>query len=337
MIRWVLLLPFTILLLLSTIVAQNAAQTVAEVDGDRISLQDLREASRAPLARLEDQTYRLKQQKLRELIEDRLLAHEAHRRNISLESLINAEITSKAAEVTPQEIDTVYELYKNRLHKPESEVEGQLRSLLHERNVKARRHEFANTLQANAKVTVYLDPPPPFRVAVGMDGPSRGAAGALVTIVEFEDYQCPFCKNAHDILERVLLRYKDKVRVVHRDFPLQSLHPAAWKAHEAGRCAEEQGKFWEYRDLLYKNAPAANPEQLTSYASQLGLDSSDFKKCLDTGKFKAVVQKDEDQANRLGIQGTPAFFINGQLLSGAQPESEFARIIDEELNKRAQR
>ena len=337
MIRWVLLLLSTMLLLPSTIAAQKTAETVAEVDGDRISLQELTEASSAPLARLEAQAYRLKQQKLQELIEDRLLAHEAHRRNVSLESLIDAEITSKAAEVTPQQIDTVYELSKNRLQKPESEVEGQLRSLLHERNVKARRHEFANTLQANAKVAVYLDPPPPFRAAVGGDGPSRGADGALVTIVEFEDFQCPFCKNAHDILERVLLRYKDKVRVVHRDFPLQSLHPASWKAHEAGRCAEEQGKFWEYRDLLYKNAPAAGPEQLTTYASQLGLDSSDFKKCLDSGKFKAAVQKDEDEATRLGIQGTPAFVINGQLLSGAQPESEFARIIDAELNKRAQR
>jgi protein-disulfide isomerase len=336
MIRWVLLLSSTVLLLLATIVAQNATETVADVDGDKISFQDLREVSSAPLARLEEQAYRLKQQKLQELIEGRLLAHEAHRRNVSLEALINTEIASKAAEVTPQEIDTAYELYKNRLHKPESEAEEQLRSLLHERNVKARRHEFANTLQANAKVTIYLDPPPPFRVAVGTDGPSRGAAGALVTIVEFEDFQCPFCKNAHDILERVLLRYKDKVRVVHRDFPLQSLHPASWKAHEAARCAEEQGKFWEYRDLLYKNAPAAGPEQLATYASQLGLDSSGFKKCLDSGKFKAVVQKDEDEANRLGIQGTPAFVINGQLLSGA-PESEFARIIDQELSKRAQR
>ncbi len=337
MIRRVLFLSSTILLLLSTGLAQNAAETVAEVEGDKISLQDLREASRAPLARLEEQIYRLKRQKLQELIEDRLLAGEARRRNLSLEALLNAEITSKAAEVTLQEIHRAYEQNKNQFQKPEAEMEGQLRSFLHEQKVTARRREFAKALQANAKVTVYLDPPPPFRAAVSVDGPSHGAADALVTIVEFEDFQCPFCKRAQDILERVLLRYKDKVRVVHRDFPLPSLHPASWKAHEAGRCAEEKGKFWEYRDLLYKNAPAAGLEQLTSYAAQLGLDSSDFKKCLDSGKFKAVVQKDEDEASRLGIQGTPAFFINGQLLSGAQPESEFARVIDEELNKRAER
>jgi len=336
MIRWMLLTP-TMLLFSLTIVAQESPQPVAEVDGDKISSQDLTEASGAQLARLEDQTYRLKKQKLQEMIENRLLTHEAHRRNISLESLINAEITSKVGDVTPQEIDKLYELNKSQMRKPESEVEGQLRSLLRDQHLAARRHEFAKTLQASAKVTIYLDPPLPFRATVGVDGPSRGAADALVTIVEFEDFQCPFCKKAQDTLQQVLLRYKDKVRVVHRDFPLQSLHPASWKAHEAGRCAEEQGKFWEYRDLLYKNAPAANPEQLIAYASQLGLDSTDFRKCLDSSKFKAVVQRDEGEANRLGIQGTPAFFINGQLLSGAQPESEFARIIDDELNKRAQR
>lgn len=330
LIRSVLLLSSTILLI-PTIAAQKTSETVADVDGDKISLQELTQASSALLVRLEQQAFRIKQQKLQELIEDRLLAHEAKRRNVSLESLINDEITSKAAEVKPQEIDALYELVQNRLHKPESEVEGQLRSLLHERNITARRHEFAKTLQTNAKVSVYLDPPTPLRMAVGVDGPSRGPSDALVTIVEFEDFQCPVCKTVRGPLENVLLRYKDKVRVVHRDFPLQSLHPDSWKAHEAARCAEEHGKFWEYRDLLYKNAPAASLEQLTSYASQIGLDSSEFKKCIDSGKFKDAVQKDEDEATRLGIGGTPAFFINGQLLSGAQPESEFVRVIDEEL------
>src|SRR6266849_7310464 len=316
------------LLLSSPVSSQNEAQmtTVAEIDGQRISLQDLKQASGEPLARLEEQTYQLKQQKLQQMIEDRLLAREARRRNISLELLICAEITSKAAEVAPAEIHRVYELNRGQLQKPESEVEGQLRSLLHDQKVAERRHEFAKSLEATAKVSVYLEPPSPFRAEVGVDGPSRGAADALVTIVEFEDFQCPFCKKALESLQQVLIRYKDKVKLVHRDFPLQPLHPASLKAHEAGRCAEEQGKFWEYRDLLYKNAPAAGPEQLTSYASQLGMNLPDFKKCLDSDNFKAVVQKDEEEGVRLGVQGTPAFFINGRLLSGAQPESEFAHI-----------
>src|SRR5262245_48060883 len=321
------------MLLISAIAAaQQANEVVAEVDGEKISSQELTVSSTL-LARLEEQAFRLKQQKLQELIEDKLLAHEARRRNVSLESLIATEITSKVGAVTPREIDALYEMYEKRWQKPESEVEGQLRSLLLEQKVKARRHEFAQTLQATVKVRVYLDSPSPVRAVVGVDGPSRGPASAAVTIVEFEDFQCPFWKRAQDTIEQFLARYKDRVRMVHRDLPLRTLHPASWKAHEAGRCAEEQGKFWEYRTLLYKNAPNASPEQLNNYASQIGLNVSGFTKCLDSGKFNAVVQKDEDEANRLGIQGTPVFFINGRLLSGAQPESEFVRIIEDELNK----
>jgi protein-disulfide isomerase len=333
------LLLLSTLLLFSPTFGQSEAEiaTVAEVNGERISLQDLRQAAGEPLARLDEQTYQLKQQKLEQMIGDRLLAREARRRKLSLESLIEEEITSKAPAVAAEEIHRVYELNKNQLQKPESEVQEQIRAVLRDQEIAARRQEFVKSLQSQAKVTVYLLPPLPFRADVTAEGPSRGAADAPVTIVEFEDFQCPFCKKAQQTLEQVLVRYKDKVRMVHRDFPLQPLHPASWKAHEAGRCAEEQGKFWEYRALLYKNAPAAGPEQLTSYALEASMNVPDFKKCLDSGKFRAVVQKDEDEGGRLGVEGTPAFFINGRRLSGAQAETEFARIIDEELSKRAER
>ncbi len=319
------------LFVVSSVVAQEPREIVAEVDGENISAQDLRDAAGVSLARLEDETYRLKQQKLQSLIEERLLAHEARRRKVSVESLVQTEITAKTVAVTHEEVLSAYEMYKSRLQKPESEVEAQLLSMLHERKVAARRQEFLSSLRTSAVVSVNLMPPASFRASVGLDGPTRGASNAPVTIIEFEDFQCPFCKRAQDTVDQVLARYKDRVRIVHRDLPLRTLHPASWKAHEAGRCAEEQGKFWEYRALLYKNAPAASPEQLNNYASQAGLNVSDFAKCLDSGKFNAVIQKDEDEATRLGIQGTPFFFINGRLLSGAQPESEFVRIIEDEL------
>ena len=321
------------LVAVSSVLAQEPREIVAEVDGEKISAQDLRDAAGVSLAKLEDETYRLKQQKLQSLIEERLLAHEARRRKISVESLVQTEITVKTAAVTHEEVLSAYEMYKSRLQKPESEVEPQLLAMLHERKAAARRQEFLSSLRAAADVSVDLMPPASFRANVGLDGPARGASNAPVTIVEFEDFQCPFCKRAQDTVEQVLARYKDRVRMIHRDLPLRTLHPASWKAHEAGRCAEDQGKFWEYRALLYKNAPAATPEKLNNYASQAGLNVSDFTKCLDSGKFNAIVQKDEDEANRLGIQGTPFFFINGRLLSGAQPESEFVRIIEDELHK----
>lgn len=333
------LLAVAALFISSALNAQTAADldTVAEINGDRISVRDLQQASGEPLARLEEQVYQLKQQKLQQMIEDRLIAKEAQRRKVSVESLIDSEVTAKTAEVTAEEIHRVYELNKNQLQKSESEMAPQIRSLLRDQKIAQRRAEFAKSLQAQAKVTIHLDAPPPFRAEVSAEGPSRGDADAPVTIVEFEDFQCPFCKKAVSTMDEVTARYKGKVRLVHRDFPLDSLHPASLKAHEAARCAEEQGKFWQYRDLLYKNAPAASPEQLEDYASRAGLDVNAFRKCTDSDKFRTLVQKDESEGERLGVQGTPAFFINGRLFSGAQPAEDFARIIDEELNKRAQR
>jgi protein-disulfide isomerase len=333
-----------VLLTLALLPAAMPAQTpkdsqagaVAEVDGERISAQALNEAAGESLAQAEQQVYKLKQKKLQDLIDDHLLAKEAKRRNVTLDALVASEVTAKAAPVTNDDVHRIYELNKAQLQRPEAEVADQIRSLLQDQKIADRRREFAKSLEANSKVEIYLDPPPPFRMTVGVEGPTSGAANAAVTIVEFEDFQCPFCRKAQETVQQVLAQYKDKVRLVHRDFPLQPLHPDSEKAHEAARCALEHGKFWEYRDLLYKNAPAAGP-QLTTYATQLGMNSDDFKKCVDSGKYKDAVLRDEGEGEKLGVTGTPAFFINGRPFSGAQPESEFARIIDEELKLQAAR
>lgn len=307
------------------------AQAVADVDGDKITSTDLEQAAGQALATLEEQAYRIKQQKLEELVGDRVLAHEADRRHVSVDSLVASEITSKVAPVTAEEMHALYEANRNQLPGTELELKDQLDAYLRAQKAAARRQEFIRSLQSASAITVYLTAPAPFRAHLQGTGPSRGPAEAPVTIVVFEDFQCPFCKQVHQTLEMVLARYKDRVRLVHRDFPLDALHPAAWKAHEAARCAEQQGKFWEYRNLLYVNAPAAGPDQLSGYASQAGIDVKSFTQCLSSTVFKAAVQADVSEGNRLGVNGTPAFFVNGRLLSGAQPEAEFARIIDEEL------
>ena len=152
-----------------------------------------------------------------------------------------------------------------------------------------------------------------------------------MTIVEFQDFHCPFCKRVQATIGELLARYGDKVKVVHRDFPLDNLHPQARRGHEAARCANEQGKFWAYHDKLYENAPRATPDQLKAYAREVGLDLPAFEQCLASGKHRAAVQKDVEEGQRLGVTGTPSFFINGRQLTGAQPLEAFARAIDEEL------
>src|SRR4051812_1459352 len=166
----------------SPLVGQQSAlqQTVAEVDGERITLEAVTQASGQPLASLEEQAYALKQQKLQQLIADRLLASEARRRNISVDALTTAEITSKVAAVTAEEIHVLYEGNKGQLQRPETDVQDLLTNFLRDQKIAARRAEYVTSLQSQATIKVFLTPPVPFRADVAAVGPSRGAADAPV-------------------------------------------------------------------------------------------------------------------------------------------------------------
>lgn len=165
------------------------------------------------------------------------------------------------------------------------------------------------------------------------DDPVLGDPNAPVTIVSFEDYQCPFCGRAFEqTLPLIKSEYIDtgKVKLVFRDFPL-SFHPHAQAASEASECADDQGKFWEYHDALFKNQNALSPALYTQLAEQLGLDGGQFKQCVDSGKHTQEVQNDFAYGSQVGVSGTPTFFINGIKLVGAQPFQAFKQIIDAEL------
>ena len=163
------------------------------------------------------------------------------------------------------------------------------------------------------------------------DGLSLGDPNAAVTIDVFEDFQCPFCKQVQPTVHELLSRYRGKVKLVHKDLPLDSIHPQARQAAEAARCAYEQGKFWEYHDKLYANSPKASADDLKSYAKEVGLNTDSFDRCFTSRKYKALVQEDLNQGAQLGLNGTPTFFINGREISGNQSLSDFEAIIDEEL------
>ncbi len=164
------------------------------------------------------------------------------------------------------------------------------------------------------------------------DSPIKGKADALVTIVEFSDYQCPFCSRAHNTVLELEKQYGDKVRVVMKQHPLP-FHPRAEPASVAALAAGAQGKYWEFHDKLFANQQALDDATFERYAGELGLNMDKFRADLQSPKFKQQVVKETAQANQLGATGTPAFFINGRKLSGAQPIDNFKRIIDEELQK----
>lgn len=175
----------------------------------------------------------------------------------------------------------------------------------------------------------------PLAGSVGVGNrPSRGPLDTSVTIQEFSDFQCPFCKTFVDqTLPLVLSTYGDRVRLVYRDFPISSLHPQAAKAAEAAQCAFEQGRFWEYHDRLFQNQGALDVPNLKMHAAAIGLDATRFIECLDSGKNADRVQADFDEGRKAGVTGTPTFFINGRKLVGAQSFATFQKLVDEELAK----
>jgi protein-disulfide isomerase len=163
------------------------------------------------------------------------------------------------------------------------------------------------------------------------DAPRRGGeTSAEVTIIEFGDYQCPFCRGVQATLRQVREKYGDKVSFVFKDYPLREIHSQAQDAAEAASCAREQGRFWELHDAMFA-APSLTPDALTELARSLHLDVDRFEQCFDSHKYAAHIDADKGQGTQMGMSGTPAFSINGLVLTGAQPLAEFERLIDQEL------
>jgi len=309
--------------------------TVAVVDGENITLEALESSLSSSLAKLEDELYNLKRDRLETMIGEILLKREASKRGLDTAQLIDAEITKKAKPITDTEVDAFYEANKSRIQEQgnvPADIKLQIRQYLTQQNTQARGQAYIAELRNAAKVAVSLPSPPVRRIPVHYEGaPIRGDVNAPVTIVEFSDFHCPFCKRVQPTLLELLAKYPGKVRIAYKDLPLDSLHPQAKRASEAARCARDQGKFWEYHDKIYAGGSDSSAENLRSMATAVGLDVAKFESCLAAGTHRPGIQTDLTQAAQLGLNGTPAFFINGRALSGAQPLEAFVEIIDSEL------
>lgn len=311
-------------------------RAAARVDDQVITMQDLENALAAQLAKLQEQKYQLMQSKLDELIEGHLLEQEAKRRGMTVEALLKAEVLSKVPKVTEVEVKTFISENKARLKGESAEVSARVRDYLTGQQEAQQRRVYVAGLRQSAKVATFLQEPEPIRVAVKGEGAfDKGPKDAPVTLVEFTDFHCPFCGRAVATLKDVMREYDGKIRWVFRDFPIAGLHPRAPKAAEAARCAGEQGKFWEYHDLLFGSQSPATIEDFKRSAEQLKLDLKSFGQCLDSGKHRAAVEADVQEGARLGVTGTPTFFINGRILVGAQPLESFRKIIEAELRGRS--
>jgi protein-disulfide isomerase len=311
--------------------AAAPSTVVAEVNGEKITLAEVDKALGAELDKLEQQIYDMRIQQIDQLVAGKLVQKEAARRGLSPDALMKAEVADKAPPVSDAEVDAFFEQNQARLPN-QPDIKSQIRRYLGQQKQSEGEQSYLEALRKGAAVTIALEPPPATRYEVSMEGaPTKGPASAPVTLVEFSDYHCPFCKRVKPTLDAILARYPDKVRLVYLDLPLDSLHPAARAVAEAAHCAGDQGKYWPFHDKVLDAAPDGSPDTLKRIAGEIGLDVAAFESCVAAGTHKARVEKSTQEAAGLGISGTPAFLVNGRLISGAQPLETFARMIDDEL------
>jgi protein-disulfide isomerase len=306
----------------------EAVVVAAEVDGQPITVAELDERIKKEL--FESRTgspsrlYELRKDTLDEMILERLLEAEAKKRGVPPEAVVELEV-KELPPVGEEEVKAFYaQNFEGAGEAKYDEIKPQIQRYLESR----RAAEVPKRLRERAQVAVRLEAP---RFDVQPDGPSKGAADAKIVIVEFSDFQCPYCARSVSTMQKVLEKYPNDVRVVYRHFPLDRIHSNARPAAEASACADEQGQFWAYHDKLFQNQRALAKEDLLRYASELGLDAGRFKSCVEERRTKDKVEADAKAAIAVGITGTPAFVVNGQLLSGAQPPEEFFEVIDRAL------
>jgi protein-disulfide isomerase len=305
-----------------------AAEPVATVAGTPISREDLEKHVKPKLVEIENQRYEALSEGLDEMISEQLFEKEAKSRNVTVEQLEATEITAKVPDPSDAEVQKVYDENKSQLgNQTLDQVKPRIVEFLKQQKGGERQQAYVDELKAKYKTTVSLKPPVVEVSAAGR--PARGPDKAPVTIIAFSDYQCPYCKRAHTTVEEVMKTYGDKVKLVYRDYPLP-FHENARPAAEAAACANAQGKFWEYHEKLW-GASDLSTEKLKAMAGEIGLDQKKFDECLAKQEFKAVIDKDIADGASVGVSGTPAFFINGRMLSGAQPFEKFKEVIDEEL------
>jgi len=320
------LLMFTFLFVSA---AQSEEGPIAQVGEVSISHKQVEAKASKELSAIEAEIYEVKKYAVKELIATTLLEEEARSLDISLEEFLD-RIDSQVPPVTEEAVAGYYEKNKERIPGEFEGVKERIQQYLVRRSKKEEMDKVLKGLRKKYPVTIYMKPPRQ-EVELPENPLSRGPVGAPVTIVEFSDFQCPFCKKAAVLLTKLLQEYPGEIRIIYQDLPLTFIHPDAFNAALAARCANEQNAFWSYHDILFANQAALDIDSLKKYAAGLALDTTSFNSCLDSKKYQKDIEKDMEAADQYGFSGTPAFLINGRSVRGVLPFAAFQEIIDEEL------
>ena len=311
---------------------KSSDNAVAARFGDTvITVAEVEEEAGGQLIGLYQQIYQAKDQQLRFMIFNKLVEQAAAAEEMTSEAYLEREIGGKIAEPSEAQIQQVINQYRSQLPPDEAQARQQVMAFLNQQMAQQAETDLRTKLFDAAKVEILLDPPR-VKPVIEAFNPMRGPADAPVVLVEYTDYQCPYCERAQPTLNAVRERYGDSVVHVFKNLPLP-MHQQAGLAAEAALCAGDQGKFWELHDWLFANKSNISHDTLVAQAELIPLDVAVFTECLGTRVHKDEVEADAAEAATFGIRGTPGFVINGRILTGAQPLDQFIAVIDDELRR----
>lgn len=297
------------------------AQPVAQVGEWTLDLADVDE-------KLAHKLYELRDEMIQEMVVDHLLALEAKALGIEQDQVLEEQVNKKIHPLTEEDVQSFIDANKSRLPDGGEGMKDKIRAYLQNKLETNLQETFIQSLSRKYQVKLLLQPP---RTTVpGPQDLARGKADAPVTIIEFSDFECPYCRRAQKVVHQVEEHYGDKIRFVFRHFPLP-FHEKAPKASEAAQCAQDQGKFWPFHHALFDDGTELSVPAYKALARKLQLNTKTFNDCLDSGRQAQRVAADLEDGRLLGISGTPTFFVNGIRLVGAVPFEEFRSIIDMEL------
>ncbi|MEW6336664.1 MAG: DsbA family protein [Acidobacteriota bacterium] len=327
-------LSLTVLLAPALATAQQSP-VVATLDGAPITRAELEGRLKSRLLKVRQQEYDILNEGLRELAYARAQEREAARQGISVAALYKKNVTDRVAAPAKSEVDSLLNRFRSQLPPDEAQARTQIEAFLRERAEQERADAYRNELLAKANLKVILEPPRA-EVVTAPNDPTIGRADAPITVIEFSDFQCPYCERGQAVVKQLRGEYGDKVRFVFKQLPLP-MHGQARLAAEASLCANDQGKYWELREWMYANQSKISTDGLKAAAAELKLNPGRFATCLDGTTHEKRIDEDMAQANGLGATGTPTFFVNGRMLEGAQRIETFREVIDQELARAAAR
>ncbi len=325
----------------TTIAAEPGAQRgddfgiAATVGGEVITNKRLDVLLSPKLLETQVEIYRMKKEKLDQLIVEVILDKEAKQQGKTVEDLVEQLAPASLSTVQESEIDKYMQDNRDKIQGYRGnlpELRQRIGAFLGQQKRAQVIKNYVQALEPKYGVRIFVPVPFPPKVNVDTQGaPTLGPSDAPVTIVEFSDYECPACRASHEIVKQIRAAYGDRVQWIYKEYPLRR-HKDAFKAAEASHCAEDQGKFWEYQERLF-TAADLSPEGMVNMAVQLGMSKEKFSQCLQDSIHKSLVEKNVQDAVQAGLDRTPSFMINGQVYAGAPSLEAFSGMIDEELKK----